>query len=366
MFAIEALLESIRVPVQDVEELCEQSEDCMGRLVAEDSPNKLRNGVEDLDEPVRFLSYCKRHRQLKLENGTPSQKSAASNQDSGYCPPKNCSGCARTEPYNGDRRRGRQEPEVRAAAAAKRHYIEKMPYYVSGSSGKCKWGSDSSHKLSLISLQSRNSQANKPLASSTNAKPSTSEVLDLEQSSVTTGDFPDVCSVAQRFKQMCLSLKHRLTFGKSAIHGWGVFTKTCHRAGEMVIEYAGEVVRPIVADLRERLIYNNLVGAGTYMFRIDDKRVVDATREGSIAHLINHSCEPNCFSRVVTIKGEEHIIIFAKRDIEEGEELSYDYRASAKERGHRVCMKKANQSKVEKVGCKGRPMHKEKTRGELQ
>ncbi|MCO5579749.1 hypothetical protein L7F22_033609 [Adiantum nelumboides] len=33
MFAIETLLESIRVPVQDFEELCEQSEDCMGRLV---------------------------------------------------------------------------------------------------------------------------------------------------------------------------------------------------------------------------------------------------------------------------------------------------------------------------------------------
>ncbi|MCO5571837.1 hypothetical protein L7F22_025585 [Adiantum nelumboides] len=33
MFAIEALLESIRVPVQDLKELCEQSEDCMGRLV---------------------------------------------------------------------------------------------------------------------------------------------------------------------------------------------------------------------------------------------------------------------------------------------------------------------------------------------
>lgn len=67
-------------------------------------------------------------------------------------------------------------------------------------------------------------------------------------------------------------------------------------------------------------------GAGTYMFRIDDERVIDATRAGSIAHLINHSCEPNCYSRVINVRGEDHIIIFAKRDIEQWEELTYDYR----------------------------------------
>lgn len=32
-------------------------------------------------------------------------------------------------------------------------------------------------------------------------------------------------------------------------------------------------------------------GAGTYMFRMDDERVIDATKAGSIANLINHSCE---------------------------------------------------------------------------
>lgn len=73
------------------------------------------------------------------------------------------------------------------------------------------------------------------------------------------------------------------------------------------------------------------MGAGTYMFRIDDERVVDATHAGSIAHLINHSCEPNCYSRVVAASGDDHIIIFAKRNIQEGEELTYDYRFASKD-----------------------------------
>lgn len=57
------------------------------------------------------------------------------------------------------------------------------------------------------------------------------------------------------------------------------------------------------------------MGAGTYLFRVDDARDIDATRAGSIAHLINHSCEPNCYSRVISVNGDKHIIIFAKRDI---------------------------------------------------
>jgi hypothetical protein len=51
-----------------------------------------------------------------------------------------------------------------------------------------------------------------------------------------------------------------------------------HQANDMVIEYASEVVRPIVADIREARCYDSLVGAGTYMFQVDDERVVDATQ----------------------------------------------------------------------------------------
>jgi SET domain len=36
--------------------------------------------------------------------------------------------------------------------------------------------------------------------------------------------------------------------------------------------------------------------------------------------------QPNCYSRMISVRGTEHIIIFAKRDINQWEELTYDYR----------------------------------------
>lgn len=68
--------------------------------------------------------------------------------------------------------------------------------------------------------------------------------------------------------------------GKSAIHGWGAFTKRAHAEGDMLIEYAGELVRRSVADTRERRCYDKLVGAGTYVFGLNEDVCVDATRAG--------------------------------------------------------------------------------------
>uniref|UniRef100_A0A674GZD2 SET domain-containing protein n=1 Tax=Taeniopygia guttata TaxID=59729 RepID=A0A674GZD2_TAEGU len=67
-------------------------------------------------------------------------------------------------------------------------------------------------------------------------------------------------------------------------------------------------------------------GIGCYMFRIDEAEVVDATMHGSAARFINHSCEPNCYSRVIHVEGHKRIVIFALRRILRGEELTYDYK----------------------------------------
>ena len=43
-----------------------------------------------------------------------------------------------------------------------------------------------------------------------------------------------------------------MRFGKSAIHDWGLFAMENIGADEMVIEYVGDVIRPVLADDRER------------------------------------------------------------------------------------------------------------------
>ena len=55
-------------------------------------------------------------------------------------------------------------------------------------------------------------------------------------------------------------------------------------------------------------------------------KLLDATMKGNAARFINHSCDPNCYSRIVDILGKKHIIIFAMRKIVRGEELTYDYK----------------------------------------
>lgn len=66
------------------------------------------------------------------------------------------------------------------------------------------------------------------------------------------------------------------------------------------------------------------LSTGTYVFRLNDHFLVDATRAGNIAHLINHSCAPCCVSKAYTIQcpqtGErkDHVVIVAKRDIAVG------------------------------------------------
>ncbi|XP_075046891.1 LOW QUALITY PROTEIN: histone-lysine N-methyltransferase 2A [Mixophyes fleayi] len=154
-------------------------------------------------------------------------------------------------------------------------------------------------------------------------KPNDEDEEEVQLKSVrraTSMDLP----MPMRFRHLKKTSKEAVGVYRSPIHGRGLFCKRNIDVGEMVIEYSGNVIRSTLTDKREK--YYDGKGIGCYMFRIDDSEVVDATVHGNAARFINHSCEPNCYSRVIPIDGQKHIVIFAMRKIYRGEELTYDYK----------------------------------------
>jgi len=89
-----------------------------------------------------------------------------------------------------------------------------------------------------------------------------------------------------------------------------------------VIEYVGELIRQQVADKREKAYERQGIGS-SYLFRVDEDLVVDATKKGNLGRLINHCCTPNCTAKIITINGEKKIVIYAKAAIEPGDEVTY-------------------------------------------
>jgi uncharacterized protein len=85
-----------------------------------------------------------------------------------------------------------------------------------------------------------------------------------------------------------------------------------------VIEYTGEKI-----SRREK----KRRAESKYLFTLDNYWTVDGAVSGSGAEFINHSCEPNLESRIISGR----IYYVSLRPIENGEELTVDYNFDAKD-----------------------------------
>jgi hypothetical protein len=110
-------------------------------------------------------------------------------------------------------------------------------------------------------------------------------------------------------------IAHGIEIRPSPIDGKGCFATVAFGRRKKVAELTGERVSRMEAARRMR------GKRRLHICAIDSYWGVDSSRGGNGTQYVNHSCEPNCFMRVV----RGHIIIFALRDIRPGEELTLDY-----------------------------------------
>ena len=58
--------------------------------------------------------------------------------------------------------------------------------------------------------------------------------------------------------------------------------------------------------------------------------MIDAGPRGNWARFINHSCNPNCSTEPWIVNGDRRVGIFASKDINPKEELTFNYQLEQK------------------------------------
>lgn len=100
--------------------------------------------------------------------------------------------------------------------------------------------------------------------------------------------------------------------GKSRT-GLGLFATKPIKSGKKIIRYKG----PLVTNDEAEKLDNK------YLFEVSKKWTINGAGRANIARYANHACKPNAESDVSAKK--RRVIIRAIRDIEPGEEITYDY-----------------------------------------
>ena len=140
--------------------------------------------------------------------------------------------------------------------------------------------------------------------------------------------------------------RRRIQARRSGGHGRGVFAEVAIAQGEIILEYAGEVIdwdEALRRHPRDPSDPNH-----TFYFHLEDGRVIDRGVRGTSARWLNHACEPDCERAAQAGR----IFIRALRDIAAGEELSFDYRLVIDGR-HTPKLKKAYACRCGSPKCRG-------------
>jgi histone-lysine N-methyltransferase SETD1 len=265
-----------------------------------------RFSVGDIGDPGLWLWQRNRVRELN----TKDKRAGEAVKIEGYYVP-NSTGCARTE--------GVKKILNSEKSKYLPHHIKVQKAREEREASFKKNGKETTNAISEAAKLAAEKLAAKG-SSRANRATNRRYVADLNDQKKTLGQDSDVFKFNQLKKR-----KKPVKFARSAIHNWGLYAMENINKDDMIIEYVGEEVRQQIAEIREKRYLKSGIGS-SYLFRIDDNTVIDATKKGGIARFINHSCMPNCTAKIIKVEGSKRIVIYALRDIALNEELTYDYK----------------------------------------
>ncbi|XP_032408366.1 histone-lysine N-methyltransferase mes-4-like isoform X1 [Xiphophorus hellerii] len=113
----------------------------------------------------------------------------------------------------------------------------------------------------------------------------------------------------------------------NAFKGRGIFATTSFQKGDFLCEYRGELISKEECERRQRVYHDNLK-VFLFEFYFNGKLwCVDAAKEDcSLGRLINDdNISPNAKMKYLTVQQKPHLCLFATRDINQGEEITYNY-----------------------------------------
>lgn len=114
---------------------------------------------------------------------------------------------------------------------------------------------------------------------------------------------------------------------KTEDRGWGLCAGSFLPKDTFVMQYIGEIYS-LDSEYGQKKMEEYKNRTCTYLMGLPNSNrheVIDPTKHGNMARFINHSCDPNCETRKWHVRGELCIGIFTKKDIEEDEELTFNY-----------------------------------------
>eukprot|EP01084_Bolivina_argentea_P101440 181868_1 len=136
---------------------------------------------------------------------------------------------------------------------------------------------------------------------------------------------PEWCNVGSKCKNRRFQNNEwaSVEIGRAGKKGWGLFASANISKGKFVIEYIGEIIDSI--EVRNRLRNKYFGSKKFFILSIGGGNLIDATVKGSKARFMNHSCKPNCSTQKWNVLGKRCIGFFAIKNINKGEELTFDY-----------------------------------------